>query len=80
MADPDASWMLDDDVTFDSAPADEEAVEAADSEAVKVADAPKPPAEWRTTYKLAVSNYNIIQYNTYDHFLRFKPFYNLFFD
>jgi len=58
MADPDApAWMLDDDVTDFSADVggDVEVVEE-DSQAAKPVEAPKPPAEWRKTYKLAVSN------------------------
>lgn len=59
MADPDAAaWMLDDDIPdFTDTAGGEEVVEASqESEAAdKPAEAPKPPAEWRKTYKLAVS-------------------------
>jgi len=58
MADPDApAWMLDDDVPDLSADVggDEEVVEE-DAAPAKPVEAPKPPAEWRKTYKLAVSN------------------------
>jgi hypothetical protein len=58
MADPDApAWMLDDDVAdeFTNVGGDEEVVEE-DTAPVQKVEAPKPPAEWRKTYKLAVSN------------------------
>jgi len=58
MADPDApSWFLDDDVVEESTDVggDEGAVEE-DTASAKPVEAPKPPAEWRKTYKLAVSN------------------------
>jgi len=58
MADPDApAWILDDDVPDLSADVggDEEVVEENTAPA-KPVEAPKPPAEWRKTYKLAVSN------------------------
>jgi len=57
MADPDApAWMLDDDVAEESTNfGDDEVVEEDAAPAAKV-EAPKPPAEWRKTYKLAVSN------------------------
>jgi len=58
MADPDApAWMLDDDVTDFSADVggDEEVVEE-ETQPDKPVEAPKPPAEWRKTYKLAVSS------------------------
>lgn len=58
MADPDApAWILDDDVADLSADVggDEEVVEE-NTQPAKPAEAPKPPAEWRKTYKLAVSN------------------------
>ncbi|CAI6346563.1 unnamed protein product [Macrosiphum euphorbiae] len=56
MADPDApAWMLDDDVADSSADVggDEEVVEE-DTTPAKPVEAPKPPAEWRKTYKLAI--------------------------
>lgn len=63
MADPDApAWILDDIV--DETPVDnaEEVTEDVSVEA-KPVEAPKPPAEWRKTYKLAVSYFEtIIQY------------------
>lgn len=57
MADPDApAWMLDDDdTTFDAAPADGDEQSAGESTAAVPAEAAKPPSQWRTTYKLAVS-------------------------
>jgi len=58
MADPDApAWMLDDDVAeeFTNVGNDEVVEEENAAPAAKV-EAPKPPAEWRKTYKLAVSN------------------------
>lgn len=60
MADPDApAWMIDDDVPdFSQATADDdEVVEESPSSgaAAQPVEAPKPPAEWRKTYKLAVS-------------------------
>lgn len=66
MADPDAdSWFLDEDTTVESANAVDEndSGDTQDAEPVAVAEAPKPPAEWRKTYKLAVSN--SIVYNSY---------------
>lgn len=61
MADPDAetSWMLDDDVvdeTVVAADGEEEVSETTVSG--KPVEVPKPPAEWRKTYKLDVSNIN----------------------
>lgn len=59
MADPDApAWILDDDVPdFSEATAGDEVVaeESQGSAAAQPVEAPKPPAEWRKTYKLAVS-------------------------
>lgn len=63
MADPDAdSWMLDDDTTdFSAAAAGEDDIgDTQEAEPQKVVEAPKPPAEWRKTYKLAVSNSSTI--------------------
>lgn len=61
MADPDAgAWMLDDDATFDFSAVNGEEEIAGENVApaeVAAAEAPKPPAEWRKTYKLAVSTY-----------------------
>ncbi|VVC44661.1 Hypothetical protein CINCED_3A021051 [Cinara cedri] len=61
MADPDSSWMLDDDAPMDfsgvgdSGAGDEDAGgnEPQDTAETPV-EAPKPPAEWRKTYKLAI--------------------------
>lgn len=57
MADPDApAWMLDD-VADESTAAEDGTQEVADeSENAAPVEAPKPPAEWRKTYKLAVSH------------------------
>lgn len=61
MADPDSSWMLDDDAPMDfsnvggdeAGGGDDESQDAPDQAAP--VEVPKPPAEWRKTYKLAVS-------------------------
>lgn len=61
MADPDAPWMLDDDAPIDFSGigdgGNEEYGGDESQETVNEApvEAPKPPAEWRKTYKLAVS-------------------------
>lgn len=59
MADEDSSWMLDDDTAFaDTAAAADDVTgdeqQTAD-ESAPPAEAPKPPAEWRKTYKHDVS-------------------------
>lgn len=58
MADPDApAWILDDDVAEESTNVgDDEVVEQENAAPAAKVEAPKPPAEWRKTYKLAVSN------------------------
>lgn len=67
MADPDAdAWFLDDDTTI------EESANAVDGDnnedtqetgTKNEVEAPKPPAEWRKTYKLAVSTSTIYYSN-----------------
>lgn len=56
MADEDSSWMLDDD-TFanDSAPTNEVVEDSQTVEESAPVEVPKPPAEWRKTYKHDVS-------------------------
>lgn len=58
MADEDSSWMLDDNDTFATGVESEEVNE--DSQETTVVappvEVPKPPAEWRKTYKKDVSN------------------------
>lgn len=60
MADPDApAWLLDDDIpTFESTDGatEEDVVETTAEE--KPAEQPKPPSEWRKTYKKDVSYLN----------------------
>lgn len=57
MADEDSSWMLDDNdtttATTGGEEVDEDSQETAEAPPV---EAPKPPAEWRKTYKKDVSN------------------------
>lgn len=57
MADPDApAWMLDDDVVDESADVGgEDEIVDEDAAPAKPVEVPKPPAEWRKTYKLDVS-------------------------
>lgn len=76
MADPDSSWMFDDDVVEDVAAADGEVNDEATEEVTtaKPADAPKPPAAWRTTYKLDVSNITVLLTHLFLHNVYIRKF------